>query len=220
VLTAVIHLQGSQLLSVALVRGTDTSTTVASEDSTTATTVAAEAAGDGEHTENTVSAAEASKPGPIVPEAKELIWGAGSFIIFALLMRFALFPKLKKGMDARYASIREGHESADRQRTTARAEVADYEGQVAQIRAEAATVVDAARQTVEGERQSRLTEVNARLSEQRSAALAEADAAKQAARGQIHAAVSDVAGRAGELATGQRPAADVVDRVVGEVMVR
>jgi F-type H+-transporting ATPase subunit b len=171
-------------------------------------------------TETTISATEASKPGPIVPEMKELAWGAGAFIVFAVLMRYALFPKVKRGMDARYSGIRSSHEGADALRSSARAEVADYESQLVGIRTEAARTVDAARQTVERERQARLAEVNARLNEQRAAAVAEAEAARTAARSQIHAAVSDVAGRAGELATGQRPAADVVDRVVGEVMAR
>jgi F-type H+-transporting ATPase subunit b len=217
--SAVIHFhaQGSIFVLTVPPGGSETSTSVATEGS--AVPVVATAPTD-EHTVDTVSATEASKPGPIIPEAKELIWGAGSFIVFALVMRFLLFPKLKRGMDARYASIREGHESADRLRTTARAEVVDYENQVAQIRHEASGIVDEARETVERERQARLAEVNARLSEQRNAALAEAEAQRQAARGQIHAAVSDVAGHAGELATGQRPPADVVDRVVGEVMAR
>ncbi|OPZ01086.1 MAG: Chromosome partition protein Smc [Alphaproteobacteria bacterium ADurb.BinA305] len=48
----------------------------------------------------------------------------------------------------------------------------------------------------------------------------EADAAKAAVRGQIESAVADVAGRAGELATGKRPDAAVVSRVVSEVMAR
>ena len=64
-------------------------------------------------------------PGPIIPELKELYWGGGSFIVFALLMRFVLFPKVKKGMDARYQGIRSAHESADAERSAARAEVAE-----------------------------------------------------------------------------------------------
>ena len=171
-------------------------------------------------TENTVKAGEESKPGPIVPETKELIWGAGSFVVFALLMRFVLFPKVKRGMDARYNGIRNDHEQADANRAAAKAEVADYNTQVAAIRAEAARAVDAARHTVEAERQTRITALNARLNEQRATAVAEAEAARQAAKGQIHAAVSAVAGRAGQLATGQVPSADVVDRVVSEVMAR
>jgi F-type H+-transporting ATPase subunit b len=159
-------------------------------------------------------------PGPIVPELKELAWSFGSFVVFALLMRFWLFPKLKKGMDARYQGIRSAHESADTERSNARAEVADYQAQVAAIKAEAAREVEGARNTVEAERQAKLAEVNARLADQRAAANAEAAAERAAAQDQIHAAVSDVAGRAGELATGRMPSADVVTRVVSEVMAR
>ncbi|MFZ4721382.1 MAG: hypothetical protein ACOYMR_18295 [Ilumatobacteraceae bacterium] len=159
-------------------------------------------------------------PGPIVPELKELYWSFGSFVVLAVLMRFWIFPKLKKGMDARYASIRTAHESADAERSAARAEVADYEAQLAAIKAEAAREVEAARAQLETERQAKLAEVNAKLAEQRAAAAAEAQAARDAARDQIHAAVSDVAGRAGELATGKRPTDDVINRVVTEVMAR
>lgn len=159
-------------------------------------------------------------PGPIVPELKELYWGAGSFIVFALLMRFYLFPRLKKGMDARYAGIRADHEQADAARAAARAEVADYEAQLAAVKAEAAAKVDVARQALEAERQEQVKALNAQLAERRAAAQAETEAAKAAVRDQIHAAVADVAGRAGELATGRRPDATVVARVVNEVMAR
>ena len=159
-------------------------------------------------------------PGPIIPEVKELAWGAGSFIVFALLMRFVLFPKVKRGMDARYNSIQSSHDSADAERSSARAEVADYEAQLAGIKAEAARVVDAARVTLEAERHAKLAEVNVGIAHRRAAALAQAEGVRAAARDQIHAAVSDVAGRAGELATGRRPAAAVVDQVVSEVMAR
>ncbi len=159
-------------------------------------------------------------PGPIVPELKELYWGAGSFIVFALLMRFYLFPRLKSGMDARYAGIRADHEQADAERASARAEVADYEAQLAAVKAEAAAKVDAARQTLEAERQEKVKALTAQLAERRAVAQAETDAAKAAVRDQIHAAVADVAGRAGELATGRRPDAAVVSKVVNEVMAR
>jgi F-type H+-transporting ATPase subunit b len=159
-------------------------------------------------------------PGPIVPEPKELAWSFGAFVVFALLMRFYLFPKLKKGMDARYNGIRSDHEEADAARLAARAEVADYEAQLAVAKAEAAAVVDSARQTLENERQAKVTALNAVLAERRAAAQAENDAAKLAVQDQIHAAVADVAGRAGELATGKRPDPTVVSRVVSEVMAR
>jgi F-type H+-transporting ATPase subunit b len=159
-------------------------------------------------------------PGPIVPELKEVAWGAGAFIVFAVLMRFVLVPKVRNGMAARYESIRSTHAAADGERSSARSEVAEYEAQLASIKAEAARVIDAARTSLETERQAKLAEVNARLGAQRTAATAEAEAARVAASDRIAAAVRDVAGLAGELATGRRPGADVVSRVVGEVMAR
>ena len=53
-------------------------------------------------------------------------------------MRFVLFPGLKKGMDARDQQHPGAHEGADAMRAAARTEVADYEAQLAGIRAEAA----------------------------------------------------------------------------------
>lgn len=169
-----------------------------------------------------VTAEEAEVPesdlNPIAPEPKEIIWGFGSFAVFALLMRYLIFPKLKKSMDARYRSIQADHEAADALTAAARSEVAQYEAQVAGVRAEANQRIDAARQTLEAERQARLAEVNARINERRAAAAAEVEAAREAARGHIEEAVADVAARAGELATGRRPSDDVVRRAVADVM--
>ena len=77
-------------------------------------------------------------PSPIAPEVKELAWGAGSFIVLALLMRFLLFPRLKQGHGCRATpQIRAGHEQADAARAAARAEVAEYESALATVKAEA-----------------------------------------------------------------------------------
>jgi F-type H+-transporting ATPase subunit b len=155
---------------------------------------------------------------PIAPELKEIAWGFGAFVVFALLMRYWLFPKLKRSMDARYASIRGDFEAADAATAAATGEVARYEAQLAAAKAEANTRIDAARQQLEAERQARLGEVNARIAERRAAAAAELEAAREAAKPQIEAAVVDVAARAGELATGRRPSDAVVQAAVAEVM--
>ena len=157
-------------------------------------------------------------PSPIIPEMKELAWGAGSFIVFALLMRFFLFPRLKKGMDARYNSIREGHENADATRTSARSEVAQYDAAVVAAKAEAAKVVDAARATLEAERQAAITAANARIAAQREAAMAAADAARAAGRSQVESAVVEVVSSAVEIATGKRPDGSAVSRAVVDAM--
>ena len=157
-------------------------------------------------------------PGPIVPEIKELAWGAGAFIVLALLMRFWLVPAVKKGMDARYHLIRSGHEQADTARAAARAEVAQYESALATVKAEAHERVEAARATLESERTARLAEVNAAIAARREAAAAEAAQVREAAEADVAAAVADVTSRTVELATGTAPDPETVRAAVNDVM--
>jgi F-type H+-transporting ATPase subunit b len=157
-------------------------------------------------------------PNPIMPEVKELAWGAGAFIVFAVLMRFFLFPRLKRGMDARYAHIREGHEHADAARAAATGEVAAYETALASVKAEANARVEAARRTLESERAERLAEVNARIAAKREAAAEAVQAAREAARADVANAVADVATHTLQLATGRAPDASVVRAAVDDVM--
>lgn len=157
-------------------------------------------------------------PSPIAPELKELAWGAGAFIVFALLMRFFLYPRLRKGMDARYNHIQEGHEQADTARAAARAEVAEYESALATVKAEANERIDAARQTLEAERQARLAEVNAEIAAKRDAAAAETRAARDAAEADVASAVTDVAGRTVELSIGRAPDPGAIRAAVDQAM--
>jgi len=166
-----------------------------------------------------VSEAEAAPgPNPIIPELKEVAWGAGSFIVFAVVMRYLAFPKLKKGMDARYRSIREDHESADRARTAAQVEVAEYQAELAAVKAEAAAIIDEARQDLESTRTARLAAANADIAQLRSAANAENDAARVAVQDQIEAAVADVASTAIRRAVGKSPDSTLVRGVVTDLM--
>jgi F-type H+-transporting ATPase subunit b len=142
-------------------------------------------------------------PSPILPEGKELLWSAGAFVVLAILIRLVLFPRLKQGMEARHDLIRGELESAEATRATAEAEVVAYNAELAQVRAEANARIDAARQTLESERQDRLAVVNAEIAERRSAAAAEAEAAKVAARDQVVAAGAQVTARAAEKVLGQ-----------------
>jgi F-type H+-transporting ATPase subunit b len=157
-------------------------------------------------------------PSPIAPELKELAWGGGSFLVLLVLMRVVLVPKVKNGMQARYSKIRGDHESADAARAAARGEVADYERELAGVRAEAAARVDAARQTVEAERATAIAAANERIAVKRNAANAANDAAKAAAAQHVKEAVVDVSGRVAELATGRKPGADMVNQVVTSLM--
>jgi len=69
---------------------------------------------------------------PIAPEAKEFLWGMGSFAVMAIVLRYVLYPKLKKGMEARAEAIRADRDAAEAVTASARADVAEYEAQVAE----------------------------------------------------------------------------------------
>jgi len=155
---------------------------------------------------------------PIAPELKEVVWGFGAFVVLALAMRLFLFRKVRDGMSSRYDSIEGDLEQAEALTASARGDVAEYDAQVAAVRAEAQTRVEAARATLEAERAEKLAATNARIADKRAAAAADVDAAKQAARGQVESAVADVSARLGELATGRRPADDVVRVAVAQAM--
>ena len=165
--------------------------------------------GEAEETENPII--------PIAPEPKELIWGFGSFVVFALLMRYFLYPRLRKGMDARYQLIKGGHDEADRITEAAQSDVERYEAQLAAVRAEAQARIEAARSVLDEERSDRLAEVNARIAERKAEAATEVENARAAAQAEVEQAVREVATRFGELALGRRPDPNVVTSAVAEV---
>jgi len=161
---------------------------------------------------------EGTGPNPIAPEGKELLWGAGSFIVFLIIMRLFLFPRLKRGMDARYDGIRGDFEQADKTRESAQADVAKYEAALIEVRAEAAGRVAKARQTLDAERAAKIAEANTRIAAKRAAAESELEAARNAVRDQIAAAVAQVTERTTQLAVGKSPDASVVKNAVQQVM--
>ena len=164
------------------------------------------------------TAVEDKGPSPIAPEIKELAWGAGAFIVLFALMRIWLFPRLKKGMDARYGKIRGDHESAEATRAAANAEVAEYEAEIASVKAQAAGRLEAARGVLESERTAALAEVNGRIAIRRNESNAASEAARVAASEHVQAAVADVSSRAAELATGRKPQAAAVSGIVASLM--
>lgn len=174
-----------------------------------------------QETSTTEAGTEAKKqpPNPILPTGKELIWTIATFAILFALMRYWLYPRLKKGMDARYARIREQLESAERVRAEADTELAQYQSAIGQVRVEANQRLDAARQELDGERHERLTHVNAELSERRGAAADAAEAAREGAMGQIEAAVATVAANAAGRALGA-PVDEAAARNVAAEVVR
>jgi F-type H+-transporting ATPase subunit b len=147
-----------------------------------------------------------------------MLWSFGPFLVFLIIMRYFLFPRLRKGMDARYDSIRANLEGADAAKSDAREEVAKYEGALVEVRAEAAKRLEAARQTLDQERQRAIAEVNARIAAKKAEADAVASAERAAAQGQISIAVASVTTSVTTLAMGKPADAGIITQAVSEVM--
>ena len=200
-LTAVVTLRGESVVSVAFAS--------VSGEAVAIDAVSAEAS---------AGVAETKVPNPIAPEVKEMLWSFGPFLVFLVIMRYFLFPRLRKGMDARYESIRANLEGADAAKADAREEVAKYEAALVEVRAEAAKRLDAARQTLDQERQSAIAEVNARIAAKKADADAVASAERAAAQGQISIAVASVTTSVTSLAMGKPADAGIITQAVTEVM--
>jgi F-type H+-transporting ATPase subunit b len=167
-------------------------------------------------TEATTS--EKKAPNPILPVWKEVFWGFGSFIVLLVVVRFALFPRMKKGMEARYESIRSNIESAEATRAAAEGEIADYQAELARIRIEGNQRVDAARRDLEAQRATRLEEVNAHIRTQRARAAAENETAKAAALSNVEETVTEVATSGAERVLGRPVDRDGARSIVRDVL--
>jgi F-type H+-transporting ATPase subunit b len=165
-----------------------------------------------------VGSEECPELNPIAPEVKEMVWGFGAFVVLAVAMIWWLFPKVRKGMDARYEKVQSDKESADTLTAAARADVAEYEARLTSVRAEAQQKVDAARATLEAERSEQIGAANARIAEKRAASNAEVEAAREAAMGDVETAVTDVVARATEIATGKAADPSTVQSAVRSSM--
>ncbi|NBU37824.1 MAG: hypothetical protein EBS32_06275 [Actinobacteria bacterium] len=159
-LTAKVTQSNGHVVHVRLVQSDSTTdTTVVTGD--TVAPLAMAASGEGEATTEVAKSA----PNPIAPESKELYWAAGSFIVLFILMRFFFFPKIKQGMEARYAGIRGNIEGADKVKADARGDVAEYEKALDAVRAEADAANAAARAAVRDQVAAAVTQVASKAAE-------------------------------------------------------
>lgn len=150
-----------------------------------------------------ILAAEAAEPdNPILPAGPEMFWGAVCFGALFVLVKFVLLPPVKRVMNARADQIRADLDAADRAKAQAGSAVGEVHDQLADVRAEAAEIIDAARTEAEAERAT----IIAAAEEEVASLRAEADAEISAAR---EAALAGASDQVAELA------ADAASRVMG-----
>ncbi len=142
-------------------------------------------------------------PNPIIPELTEIIWGGLAFLVLLVLMQRKLFPAVKGAMDKRAAKIRDDLDAAETARTEALEVKAGYEAELADARAEAGRIVDAARADAEQVRADLIVRAEAEAAELRQRSALDVDAAKRQALADLQGDVSEIVIGAAETVIGR-----------------
>jgi F-type H+-transporting ATPase subunit b len=119
-------------------------------------------------------------PNPLIPSTNEVIWGSLAFLVLLGIMWKFGVPAVKNMEQAREDRIRNDLEGAEKARTEAEAEKAQYLSQIAGSREEAGRIIEEARQSAEQVRRDLIARAEAEAAEVRQRA--EADIAVQRQR--------------------------------------
>ncbi|HTK16505.1 MAG TPA: F0F1 ATP synthase subunit B [Acidimicrobiia bacterium] len=119
-------------------------------------------------------------PSPLLPAKNEVIWGSAAFAVLLLAMWKFGVPAVKNMEKAREDRIRNDLEGAEKARTEAEAEKAQYQEQIADARNEAGRIIEEARQSAEQVRRDLIVRAEAEAAEVRQRA--QADIATQQER--------------------------------------
>ncbi len=142
-------------------------------------------------------------PNPILPEVTEIIWGGIAFVVLLALMQWKLFPAVKRGMDRRAEKIRQDLDDADRARSEALEVKAGYEAELADARAEAGRIVDAARADAEQVRAELIARAEAEAVELRQRSDQDVATAKRQALADLQGEVAEIVIGAAEQVIGR-----------------
>lgn len=142
-------------------------------------------------------------PNPIIPELTEIIWGGIAFAVLYALMQWKLFPAVKRGMDRRAEKIRDDLDAAETARTEALEVKAGYEAELADARAEAGRIIDAARTDAERVRADLIARAETEAAELRQRSDTDVEAAKRQALADLQGEVSEIVIGAAETVIGR-----------------
>jgi F-type H+-transporting ATPase subunit b len=119
-------------------------------------------------------------PSPLLPAKNEVIWGSAAFLALLIAMWKFGVPAVKNMEKAREDRIRNDLEGAEKARTEAEAEKAQYQEQIADARNEGGRIIEEARQSAEQVRRDLIVRAEAEATEIRQRA--QADIATQQER--------------------------------------
>lgn len=131
---------------------------------------------------------------PVLPDnTGEIVWTAIFFFGLWILMKFVLLPPLLKVRAQRSTQVLADQEAAAQAEQQAEQVRRDYDATIAEARAKANEVVEAARAEAEAERAQRVGAVEAEIAEVRRGVLEELNAERRAALGGIKDDVTAIA---------------------------
>jgi F-type H+-transporting ATPase subunit b len=131
-------------------------------------------------------------PNPILPEINEIIWGGLAFLVLLAAMIKWGFPAVRNTMDARTERIRSELQAAEDAKVEAEKIKQDQLAELAEGRANANELVDAARQDAAAVRADLVAKAEADVAEMRRRADADIAAARERALGDLQGDVSEI----------------------------
>jgi F-type H+-transporting ATPase subunit b len=159
-------------------------------------------------------------PNVLLPELNEIIWGAIGFLtVLFFMMKFG-FPAAKRSMTERTAKIQGDLDAAEQAKADAEAVKADYESKVSDAKAEAARIIEEARQGADQLRADQQARLNEELAAARTQAQADIDAAKGQAMAELRGEVATIAIGAAESVVGANLDRDAQNRLVEDYINR
>lgn len=157
---------------------------------------------------------------PVLPVGFEIFWSAVFFFGLLALMTYVLLPPIIEGREERAARVSAGRDSVSDSESELAQITAAHEERIAAAKAEAASVVDAARAEADGQRGEAVAAVEEEIAKLRANAQAEIDEARTTALAGAKGAVSQLAVGAATKVLGRQvdPTASqpLIDSYLGE----
>ena len=146
---------------------------------------------------------------PVLPTGSDIVYAAIFFFALWAAMKYVLLPPVQKVRNERASKIAAARDAADNASADMGSAQDDYDAALADARAEAATILDAARADADAHRAQVTGAAEAEAAELRAAAEAEIGGARRQAIGTLSRDVAQVAASAASTVIGRVVDADV-----------
>ncbi len=147
--------------------------------------------------------AEEAATNPIIPDVAEMFWTLVFFFLLLALVNYVFLPPIRKVMDERAERIRDDLAAAEADQAKAASASGELADELADVRAEAHSVIDAARAEAMAQRAELVGAAEADVAAMRAEAEAEIATARATAMAAIGPQVGDVAAQAASQALGR-----------------